>query len=43
LVPKNANAMKLKKAAHSTAKRGRSTRVATIVEMELAKSWNPLL
>jgi hypothetical protein len=38
LVPKNTKAMKLKKAAHSTASRGRSTPVATMVEIELAES-----
>lgn len=43
LVPKNTNAMKLKKAAHSTAQRGRSTLVATIVEIEFAESWKPLV
>ena len=42
MVPKKAKAMKLKKATHSTASRGRSTRVATMVEIELAESWKPL-
>src|SRR4030042_115649 len=35
-------AAKLKKAAQSTATRGESTRVATMVEMELAASFMPL-
>jgi hypothetical protein len=43
LVPKNTKAMKLKNAAHSTASRGRSTPVATMVEIELAESWKPLV
>ncbi len=34
--------MKLKKAAHSTAYCGRSTRVDTMVAIELAASCNPL-
>src|SRR3972149_964846 len=34
-------AMKLKKAAQRTAQRGASTRVQTIVAIELAASWNP--
>ena len=36
-------AMKLKKAAQSTAARGESTRVATTVAIELAASFSPLL
>ena len=40
--PKNRNAMKLKKAAQITACRGFSTRVETIVAMELAASCMPL-
>ena len=40
--PKNRKAMKLKNAAHSTAYCGRSTRVDTIVAIELAASCNPL-
>src|SRR5690348_2857656 len=41
--PKNRNAMKLKKAAQITACEGRSTRVETMVAMELAASWKPLM
>ena len=41
-VPKTRNAMKLKAAAHITAWRGVSTRVATTVAIELAASWKPL-
>src|SRR5436309_2064305 len=40
--PKTANATKLKKAAHNTAYCGRSTRVDTMVTIELAASCNPL-
>src|ERR1044071_3910974 len=36
-------AAKLKNAAHSTAAKGLSTRVPTIVAIEFAESWNPLL
>jgi hypothetical protein len=36
--PKNKKAMKLKNAAHATALRGDSTRVETIVAIELAES-----
>jgi hypothetical protein len=39
--PKNRKAMKLKKAAQNTAYCGRSTRVETIVAIELAASWSP--
>jgi hypothetical protein len=39
--PKNKNAIKLKKAAHSTAQCGLSNRVETIAAMELAASWKP--
>src|ERR1043166_9823294 len=41
--PKPKAAMKLKKAAHTTACSGVSTRVETTVAMELAASWNPLM
>jgi hypothetical protein len=37
------SAAKLKKAAQPTAARGLRTRVPTIVAMEFAESWNPLL
>src|SRR5690242_4215787 len=37
------NAAKLKNAAQATAARGLRTRVPTIVAMEFAESWNPLL
>src|SRR3984885_3543850 len=40
--PNTAKATKLKKAAHSTAYCGRSTRVDTMVAIELAASCNPL-
>src|SRR4051812_777302 len=40
-VPITNAATKLKKAAHSTAFCGDSTRVETTVAMELAASWNP--
>jgi len=40
--PKNRKAIKLKKAAHSTAYCGFSTRVETIVAMEFAASCRPL-
>jgi len=33
----------LKHAAHNTAASGLSTRVPTIVAIELAESWNPLM
>ncbi len=36
-------AMKLKKAANTTAFRGERTRVETTVEIELAESWNPFV
>ena len=39
--PKNRNAMKLKNAAHITAYCGRSTRVDTMVAIELAASCRP--
>jgi len=42
-VPKIANATKLKNAAQTTASRGDRTRVATIVEIELAESCMPLV
>src|SRR5450631_4606636 len=42
LSPNTAKATKLKNAAHSTAYCGRSTRVDTIVAIELAASCNPL-
>ena len=42
IVEKN-NAMKLKVAAQSTALNGVRTRVPTIVAMELAESWKPLM
>ena len=42
-VPKTKKATKLKKAAHTTARRGESTRVETMVEMELAASCMPLV
>src|SRR5438309_1825799 len=41
--PKTRNAMKLKKAAHATARCGERTRVETIVAIELAASWKPLM
>ena len=41
-VPKTRKAMKLNAAAHTTAKPGVSTRVATTVAIELAASWKPL-
>src|SRR3954470_22397690 len=40
--PKNANATKLKNAAQKTAYCGRSTRVETMVAIELAASCRPL-
>src|SRR5262249_37003738 len=40
--PVNA-AAKLNEAAQATAANGLSTRVPTIVAMELAESWNPLM
>ncbi len=40
--PKNRKAMKLKKAAQNTAYCGRSTRVETMVAIELAASCRPL-
>ena len=42
VLPKNA-AAKLKNAAQRTAATGLSTRVPTIVAMEFAESWNPLM
>jgi len=39
--PKKRKAIRLKKAAHSTATLGDRTRVETTVAMELAESWNP--
>src|SRR4029079_2451407 len=42
LVPNTRKAMKLNAAAHTTAKPGVSTRVATTVAMEFAASWKPL-
>ncbi len=39
--PKNRKAMKLKNAAQATAAKGGSTRVATMVAMELAASCRP--
>ena len=41
--PKPKAATKLKKAAHTTACIGVSTRVETTVAMELAASWKPLM
>ena len=41
-VPKMPKAMKLKNAAQTTAWNGLSTRVDTIVAIELAASWKPL-
>src|SRR5581483_4847280 len=41
--PNTRNATKLKKAAHTTAHCGRSTRVETIVAIEFAASWNPFM
>ena len=41
LRPNTRKAMKLKKAAQMTASCGLSTRVETIVAMELAASWRP--
>src|SRR5580765_7826902 len=41
--PKTRKATKLKKAAQITAARGESTRVLTIVAIEFAASWEPLL
>ena len=40
---KTTKAMKLKKAAHATARFGVSTRVDTIVAIEFAASWKPLM
>jgi hypothetical protein len=40
--PNTRNAMKLKNAAHATAVCGRSTRVDTMVAIELAASCSPL-
>ena len=42
-VPKIRNAIKLKKAAQATACLGVSTRVETIVAIEFAASWVPLV
>src|SRR3990172_11846875 len=41
--PKPKAAMKLKNAAHATACRGVSTRVDTMVAIELAASWKPFM
>ena len=41
-VPKTKKAAKLKKAAHTTACCGESTRVETTVAIEFAASWKPL-
>ena len=40
---KKKNAVQLKKAAHMTACSGLKTLVATIVAIELAASWKPLV
>jgi len=42
-VPTRKNATKFQPAAHSTAQRGLSTRVATTVAIALAASWKPLV
>ncbi len=42
-VPMVKTAAKLKHAAQTTAAIGLSTRVPTIVAMEFAESWNPLM
>ncbi len=42
-VPNTKAATKLKKAAHTTACPGDSTRVDTTVAIELAASWKPLM
>ena len=39
--PRKRKAMKLKNAAQTTARRGESTRVETMVAMEFAESLNP--
>src|SRR5712691_5839988 len=41
--PKTKKAMKVKDAAQITAARGESTRVLTMVAIELAASWKPLM
>ena len=41
--PNTRKAAKLKNAAHATAARGESTRVLTMVAIELAASWKPLM
>src|SRR4051812_43443258 len=41
--PKTAKAMKLNTAAQMTAHCGRRTRVDTMVAIEFAASWNPLM
>ena len=41
--PKTQAAAKFHQAAHRTAGPGRMTRVPTIVAMEFAASWNPLM
>jgi hypothetical protein len=41
--PKTHAAAKFHQAAHSTAGPGRMTRVPTIVAIEFAASWNPLM
>jgi hypothetical protein len=43
LVSKMKRAAKLNVAAQTTAVKGLSTRVPTIVAMEFAESWNPLM
>lgn len=42
-VPTRSAAAKLKVAAHTTAANGDSTRVPTMVAIEFAESWNPLM
>ena len=42
-VPRPKAATKLKNAAHTTAVPGLKTRVETIVAIEFALSWNPLM
>ncbi len=42
-VPNRNRAAKLKNAAQATAANGLRTRVPTIVAMEFAASWNPLM
>ena len=43
LVSKTKSAAKLNVAAHATAVNGLRTRVPTIVAIEFAESWNPLM